>query len=322
MNLEIQDKNNSTVQLNKLIKICQYIGSMTPYWTQGKGSNVSCKIENVLWIKASGYRLDAVQNETDLATVDLNFFRKHFKSISGSENPEKEYAELIARSDLNLNKNQKRPSMETGFHAILPQKFIIHFHSIAALLMADEEKKNPGKVFSTIEKSIQLKMKYVRPESPGWKLSELIAKEDSIQVFILESHGVILACDDEKELEKWELAEKQFCIEWNYSKLLDLYQSKNPNFDAECTFPDNIPLKIYYPDTAVFVDKLKDILILGESNLFTFPECERNKNKDLYEIWLATRILISLQPDLEELIHEISDTVASLPTELFRRENK
>src|SRR5262245_58512773 len=110
---------------------CRQVGSQIPHWTQGAGGNLSLKDERWLYIKASGFRLDGVTPEKGVSRVD----REKLLALLEKCRTEEEYSDALSQSRA---PESPRPSMEAGFHAVLPGKWVIHFHSLAAVLMCHE----------------------------------------------------------------------------------------------------------------------------------------------------------------------------------------
>jgi len=91
-----------------------------------------------------------------------------------------------------------------------------------------------------------------------------------------------------------------------------------PSYDSLRAQYGSIPsqLKLYFPDTAVFLERLHAGLRREGAG---FVLREGGADQDVEEIWLATVLLQRARPGLAELPAAIAETVASLPTERFRR---
>ena len=78
-------------------------------YVQGSGGNTSLKIENQLFIKASGFELKDANNKQIFVNVD---YRKVIEGINlNKKDP---------LSNTWDKKNGLRPSIETSLHAIIP----------------------------------------------------------------------------------------------------------------------------------------------------------------------------------------------------------
>ena len=295
----------------EFFELCRLIGEEVPRWTQGAGGNVSCKdAEGTLWIKASGVRLDSVSLSSGYAATKPRAIREALaiKAPVQGALDEQGYADLLAQQALPIAPGH--PSMETGFHAALAGKFVCHFHSIASLLMAHVHQNEFPKWDAWIRKSwTQSSLQVLPLIRPGLELSQELAAPEQAEVIILKNHGVILQFSGLRLLTQWRDLEDSFLREWNFP-----IKAK-----GDSCLSQSAPLKIYFPDTAVFLDRLKKILVVDEAGLAkALPEAQ-TLDKNTYEIWWASCLLYALCPGLDELPESISSGLAGLPTEVFRR---
>ena len=124
--------------IKDLILISQYAGDRADY-TQGGGGNTSVKVDNSksMLIKASGYRLVDISENTAFVAVDKDKIKEYYESVdlSVEKDYEKESAEVSKNSVIEISGMATlRPSVEVGFHAIL-KKYVIHTHSVYANLI-------------------------------------------------------------------------------------------------------------------------------------------------------------------------------------------
>jgi len=176
--------------LNNLIEISHAIGSNNAY-VQGGGGNTSVKVsENKMAIKASGVQLKDMNLDHGIAMVD---FKKVNLYHQNPDLAEDEYGEAIKQLALT---NEGRPSIETGFHALLG-KYVVHSHSVFfnVLLCSTEGKKLISQHFP---ESI-----WIDYHTPGKDLTIAIQHTlDKRQnkpyqgLIFLENHGVIVTADD------------------------------------------------------------------------------------------------------------------------------
>lgn len=105
----------------------------SPALTQGAGGNVSIKIsDGRMLIKSSGCRLREVTPEKGISLVDLGPLRK---ILNGPEPDADSLSAAIKKSMLELNGTKEKPSVETGFHAMLGSA-VVHQHSVYANFIA------------------------------------------------------------------------------------------------------------------------------------------------------------------------------------------
>lgn len=309
----------SDIIKQQLSHLCLTVGQRIPLWTQGAGGNISIKDGNKLWIKATGVRLDAVNLEQGIAQVDFPKMAHILDSVEWQESEaEESYSNLIKETTI-PGPGLGRASMESGFHARLPQKYVIHFHSIASLLIYYELNKDKKRVLDWLKKNTHLKVTFVEACRPGWILSKKVSGDASI--YFLESHGIILQSEDDSILHHWEKLEITFCRDFDYPELLDALQKKETFEELFEKYGDSsIPFKCYFPDVVVFIDRMNQVLKKNKKGESTFPKEMIAKDRDMAELWLATVILQKLSPSFPEVPAAIASTLKELPTEKIRQQ--
>lgn len=159
-----------------------------PDYTQGGGGNVSVKTgpERML-IKASGTRLRDVTSAGGYALVNYGNIRRRIVSGPGTE---AEFSDFICAQALPVKGvKPAKPSVETGFHALL-NTVVIHTHSVYAniLNMSAEGRELGHRLFPGAE--------FISYRAPGLQLCEIIsgrALSSGPQVFFLANHGLAVA---------------------------------------------------------------------------------------------------------------------------------
>lgn len=307
-----------------IVDLCHAIGARIPIWTQGPGGNVSLKVRDdgkeVLLIKASGLRLDQVKPDRGIARVALERFKSAMaaaRTLDDTDDPEPEYARILGECPLGA----ERPSMETGFHALLPARWVVHFHSLPALLMASHYAESPERLSRWLSTNANgFSVAFLSAERPGWRLA-LKVQDAAADVLILANHGLIAQLEQPADLDRWADVEARFCGDFGYPLLAELLSgggaAAGPLGADEVT-----PLKLYFPDSAVFLDRLTAVLEPADTGAapgFRLAADGWTRDRDAAELWLATVLLHRSRPELEELPQPIAETVAALPTELFRR---
>ncbi|OGR41672.1 MAG: hypothetical protein A2X35_12405 [Elusimicrobia bacterium GWA2_61_42] len=159
-----------------------------PDLTQGGGGNVSVKLgaERML-VKASGVQLKDVTPESGYALVNYGNIRRRVSAGPGGES---EFSDFICAQALPVRGvKAAKPSIETGFHALL-NTVVIHTHSVYAniLNMSVEGHTLGRELFPTAE--------FIAYKSPGPQLCSAIndrARASGPQVFFLANHGLAVA---------------------------------------------------------------------------------------------------------------------------------
>ena len=192
----------------QLVSISSYAGARKDY-VQGGGGNTSAKFDDTLMaIKASGYTLGEITSDEGYVTVNYKKILDYYNTVDASAEKdfEKESLEVSLGSvELLEGMENKRPSVEVGFHAFL-KKCVIHTHAVYAnILCCSEEgreiakkaikKANIGFVFIPyIDPGFQLTLE-VKSEVDAYKAEHGIAPD----LIFLENHGVITHGDSDEE---------------------------------------------------------------------------------------------------------------------------
>lgn len=148
---------------------------------QGAGGNISLKVEATLWVKASGTWLADAKKRQIFVSVDLPAVRNALEA--GSE----DFSSAIT------DNSGLRPSIETSLHALMPQRVVVHVHSINALSWAV---RRDGKL-AVAEKLRGLAwawVDYVRPGLPLTRaVAEALAATPKASVLLLANHGLVVS---------------------------------------------------------------------------------------------------------------------------------
>lgn len=290
--------NNSTEQLLALEALSKYstIWGQDLDLVQGQGGNSSYKKDNVLYIKASGKRLSEAQKEDVFVRCDLQHCLKAF--AAGNEEDAKEST---------LDDNGLRPSIETLMHAILPSKYVLHFHCVH-LLAFSAMTAGQAKIAVKIKNiaAIDIKISLIGYKKPGLPLAQAIhAKGIENQIFVLNNHGIVIQADS---IEAIQNLLGIYLAEFAHSpniKINDIRQSTQIDenwvefsgadishvIDIITNYP-KLRTATFYPDHAVVLgseiasspadnvswyipdDGRKSVLVRSDKVQFTFPMIE------------------------------------------------
>ncbi len=176
-------------ELDKLLAFSAQIGR-DPFLIQASVGNTSLKIDGRLWIKASGKRLANALQEDIFLPLDLSRVRSCIRQ-SGP----------IATAVATLSGEQLTPSIETAMHAILPQRVVVHVHSINTLAYA---------VRSDAREHLESQLKgfrwqwvpYVRSGLPlAREIERVLRRSSPFDILILGNHGLVVCGDDCRSVE-------------------------------------------------------------------------------------------------------------------------
>jgi rhamnose utilization protein RhaD (predicted bifunctional aldolase and dehydrogenase) len=171
-----------TNTVDSLVAASARIGA-DPHLVQAGGGNTSLKENGTLWIKASGMWLAHAATEDMFVPVPLKDIDAKLRS--GDE----KFPEFRTRSGRSL-----RPSVETAMHAALPQRVVIHVHSVATIAWAAQ-----NGVKKELSNRLQgLRWAWIPYIHPGIPLALRIREEAGLnpEVLILGNHGLVVAAED------------------------------------------------------------------------------------------------------------------------------
>ena len=191
--------------LKGLEKISQAVGD-SPDMVQGGGGNTSAKIDDqVLAIKASGFKLTQITEDDGFVKVNYRNLLDYYDNVDTSENKdfEEESTEVVMNNV--VSEEKLKPSIETGFHSLL-KKYVIHTHSVYANIICCSE--NGEELMEDIFSDENYKPLWVRYTHPGFDLTlemkkrvdQYVYQEGGIpEVIFLENHGLIVNKDDAED---------------------------------------------------------------------------------------------------------------------------
>ena len=183
--------------------------------TQGAGGNTSLKHDGQLLVKASGKWLANACNEPMFLPVDLERVRRAIPV--GHE-------DTLAATP--LVDTALRASIETSFHALLPQRVVVHVHSVNTIAWAVQ--RDGAKLIASLLEG--LNWRWIPYTRPGLSLTRLIAErlQPGVNVWVLANHGLIVAAETVAEAEALlDDVDRRLTIEprrlpWDSQKLLPL----------------------------------------------------------------------------------------------------
>lgn len=152
-----------------------------PLRVQAAGGNTSIKLDDTLWIKASGQWLAEAEARDIMVPVALGPMRAAFAAGEDIENAARF---MPAPSAL-------RPSIETAMHAILPRRVVLHVHCVATIAVA--VRRDAYAVLATALRGLNWALiPYARPGQP---LAAALATRPGADIYVLGNHGLTVAAD-------------------------------------------------------------------------------------------------------------------------------
>lgn len=227
-------------EILELIEISKLIGNM-PDLIQGGGGNTSVKLDDdIMAIKASGIFLKNMAANHGISFVNY----KAIRSFIDSTTPESVTTmDAFIRQQTVSYENipLQRPSIETGFHAIL-DKYTIHSHSVYANILTCAENAE------VLIKKLFPKSHWITYCTPGAPLTMDIEKarlKSPQPIYFIQNHGAITTAQTKKEALERHFNIQQI-IQQNFS--VQSYE----DFEADYENLDFMRTHILFPDQVVY----------------------------------------------------------------------
>ncbi|MDG1436748.1 MAG: class II aldolase/adducin family protein [Rickettsiaceae bacterium] len=230
--------------IKNLVNISRAIG-IFPQFVQGGGGNSSVKIDgNLMAIKASGYLLKDMSENDGFSFVNYHDIKGHISANKISNDTEDEFSDFIKGKTSQLNGYPKlKPSIETGFHALLPQKYIVHTHSVYANIVCCS-KEGQGIVNELFPGAV-----WVPYANPGKDIT--IAISDAVagtntNVIFMENHGLVVGAESSDEA---------FSLHEEVNNKIINHFRIDPTYEVEALDlnVDQINNEVIFPDQVVYL---------------------------------------------------------------------
>jgi len=248
--------------LIKLEAISKAVGNR-PDYIQGGGGNTSVKLNDELMaIKASGYRLSQITPEDGFVVLNYKNIKNYYENID--INPgidyEKESSNFIRGNIFRMEgMKELRPSVEAGFHSVL-KNCVIHSHSVYSNIICCS--KNGAELADRIFAPTGYAYLWIPYVRPGFNLTlkimdgieRCIGKGGRFPDFVLmENHGLIVCSEEYKA-----------CIELHtrVNALIRKFLGINESY-PEIRL-NKIDETVFMSDTRYLVDFFKESLINTE----------------------------------------------------------
>jgi rhamnose utilization protein RhaD (predicted bifunctional aldolase and dehydrogenase) len=176
--------NQHRGELAQLRDLSARIGG-DPLLTQASTGNTSIKLDDVLWIKASGRWLADAKHEDILVPLDLSEVKRY---LSQQVDP----ADIYACA-----------SIETAMHAVLPHPVVLHVHSVNTIAWAVREDAR-----QQLQRHLDgLRWQWIPYVPSGLplaqKIKSVLSASGNANVLVLGNHGLVIAgasCEEVTQL--------------------------------------------------------------------------------------------------------------------------
>jgi len=201
------------MSLEKLIATSNVYGSDPEYVIAG-GGNTSWKTDKFMYVKGSGTEMATIKEE-GFVKVDLAQLDKIWSNIYSEDSDQREeevLADLMASRF--SSEGEKRPSVETLLHALLPFRYVVHTHP--ALVNGITCSRKGSEIISKLFKD---KAIWVPITNPGYILAKEVKEEiekhmaaghEFPQMIFLQNHGVFIPGNSCEEIDS--LYEEMFKV--------------------------------------------------------------------------------------------------------------
>ena len=311
----------SMPKLKDLIAISKHIGRNLDL-VQGAGGNTSLKKDGVLWVKASGCRLQDAEKRDIFVPVDYSRIIKELTTIDDDS-----FLPKIMQND---GSTALRPSIETSLHALMPHRYVVHVHSVNAIANAVLE--NGEKKLSQLLEGISWAwVPYVRPGVPLTRTVQKVMRSD-LNVLVLANHGLVLGAESKEavfellnKLESRLNRPRREPATFEKDRLIELlentdYKLSQYSLVHSLAF-DPVALSIagknpLYPDHIVFLGT-GPMSIMSDVELSKYLE-EKGNRRD-HEVIIIKNLGVithlSLSESAEEMLHCLANVLLRIQSE-------
>lgn len=186
---------------------------------QAGGGNISCKVKDWMFIKASGYHLTNVTTTSGYSIIN---------NIKLLNDIQTDNLKLV--TDYNII-NKIRPSIETFMHSIL-KNYTVHLHPIQVnrILISDKAEE-------MIKELFPMEILFISYLTPGINVcTEIKSQYKNEKIIFLKNHGIIITSDNYEEIyillenvintfEKYQ--QLNFFEKYKFTNILSKYMNDN-----------------------------------------------------------------------------------------------
>jgi len=307
---------------------------------QAGGGNISVKTgKGSMLIKASGARLENVSPKAGWVEADARALRAGLPRLARLKSPvarELGYAALIGRAARGAG---GRPSMEAGFHAVIPDACVAHVHSAAGILLAMRpEKEALRRARAAAGPGVEAR--FLPACVPGLELTRLVARSlpkgrarGTATLWLLRNHGVIWSAGSPAALldasDRFERALRAELGLRAYGAphaagargCARRTASKGRAELCVCSWPkarlDTEPL---FPDFAIYFHSLEGKLrgLRARGRSFSVEGLDASRRRDRAEVYYLHALTATLAEPRRVLPRALALTIRGLETERLR----
>ncbi len=339
-------------EISELLELTAVFAGKTDQ-VQGPGGNTSVKSKDgTMWIKASGFRFEEMNEHAGISAVNSKEIADYFHRVlpQNKEEDEKQMLEIIGSNTLKKQDGSiyPKPSMETGFHAVLGN-YVVHTHSVWSNLINCA--KNRLELLDKLQHLLPYRITHLPFLTPGFGLSFLVSgrlksrmreNEAAHDIYYLGNHGIIAHADSAaKVIELLKSSDdairSMFNIEADYpsTQIIELSDTRFApeshfisdmlkKYQCDIAFFDNV----LFPDQTVFfknqisiqTDLNKKINLINGEAIFNCNAREANSiNETLTAYLFIYHTLKELKLQAAYISQNDIDYINEMEMEKFRR---
>lgn len=248
--------------------VVEALGHRQDYFP-GTGGNISFKLEDgVMFIKASGKRISHMKEEDGVVPLLYHEIKEHFHTTTPSSEGEKKSTELIL--SLVDKKAKGRPSIETGFHTLLPQA-VIHSHSAYANMLTCSSSFE--KLMETVFLGSDVPYMSIAYAKPGYYLTHLFLERvrklsSRPKVIFMKNHGIVVSSTTLQEaIQLHEKVNEQIKKYFHFKD--DIYPSSNlVEVHEMCSVSDTPFLQEFIRNNINLFKNINDYILFPDLTVF------------------------------------------------------
>jgi rhamnose utilization protein RhaD (predicted bifunctional aldolase and dehydrogenase)/NAD(P)-dependent dehydrogenase (short-subunit alcohol dehydrogenase family) len=191
--------------ITDLVMLARRFGADAEFSRAG-GGNVSVKVDGVLHIKPSGVPL-ATLSAGDLVPLRIEPLLAFLTDATAGPDTTGSDPVLRLAASARLDVSERRPSVELLFHALIPERFVVHTHPI---LLNSVSCNSDGEAL--VARLFGVQALWIPYTDPGLPLARAIAAARSDhaarhgvpapRVTILQNHGIVVAGESANDVEE------------------------------------------------------------------------------------------------------------------------
>lgn len=147
---------------------------------QGLGGNVSLKQDGTLFIKSSGRRLGEFSSTGYFVDIPLG----------------------LDESEISREAAGKRPSIELPLHLTLPEKYVLHLHSVHAIAWGMINVAGREVISTSAGKDCFAVIPYAKPGEGLNRMIQKTRESSSVCRFLLANHGLLVSGNTVDQIKK------------------------------------------------------------------------------------------------------------------------